>query len=102
MYHLLFLADQNRTNNRIKRGKSFLIKEYDVKNPNFVDKEAPFNIYNFVKCLEGIGCIDDEFVKRNIVDNISDEFVDTRIVELLVITKKSKNHNDFLNELTNI
>ena len=78
------------------------IKEYDVKNPNFVDKEAPFNIYNFVKCLDGIGCIDDEFVKRNIVDNISDEFVDTRIVELLVITKKSKNHNDFLNELTNI
>lgn len=78
------------------------VKEYDVKNPNFVDKEAPFNIYNFVKCLEGIGCIDDEFVKRNIVDNISDEFVDTRIVELLVITKKSKNHNDFLNELTNI
>jgi len=94
-----------KTNNVIPKHTSKTINR--IKNigfdyPNFVKGMEPFDIFSFIKCMEGVNAIDNEFIKNNKNLLIND---DTRINDIInrveKVSKKAKNHDDYLKYWSN-
>jgi tryptophan halogenase len=78
------------------------IENFDIKNP---DPElmymSPFNIHNILKCMGGVDYVKRDTIERN-MGTYTYSKLKNYIEEIQNICKKSKNHDEYINEITNI
>jgi tryptophan halogenase len=107
--HIHYLTPRNDTEfwkkfktitpERVSR-KLLEFDNYDTNRPNGILFERPFTINNMIQCISGVDCVKKETIERNsrsfMVDYIKK--IKERVKN---ICELSKNHDDYLNEISN-
>jgi tryptophan halogenase len=69
--------------------------EYDTQCPNDLSNDPPFHILSLLKCIAGVGGVDDESVQRN-GNTLTQQGVLNVVNNIEKVCTMSKNHDDFL------
>lgn len=107
--HIHYLTPRNDTEfwrkfktitpERVSR-KLLEFDNFDINNPNSLVDEKPFTLNNMVQCIGGVDCIKNETIELNSTPCAEDHIKKIR-ERVKQICELSKNHDDYLNDLTN-
>lgn len=78
------------------------IYNYDIENPSSIKDGIPFNIFNLIKCMAGVGHLNPEVIEKNKNKNgITLQQIKDRISVISEICDISENHDEYINMLSN-